>query len=304
MADLTTSSTTDKPITIGRAFRRGVLHGLGVILPPLLTVVVFLWTWNLISAYVFDPIENLARKAIVAGIRDVRAGPQPPEGTYYQLSTGEWIPVHVYEQVKANPGPAVPHTGLGYYRRYVDITWLRRSAVVPLFLIVFVLILYLLGRFFRAGVGRLIWEAFESLVNRLPLIRNVYSSVKQVTDFVFSERQIGFHRVVAVEYPRRGIWAIAFVTGEGTLDIAAAENQPMLSLLVPTSPIPGTGFTIMTPKSDVRDLNMTVDQAVQFLVSCGVVNTLIRPLEDRASGEQTGGSTTKQPDLAAEFAGA
>jgi uncharacterized membrane protein len=109
------------------------------------------------------------------------------------------------------------------------------------------------------------------VINRLPVIRNVYSSVKQVTDFIFSERQIGFSRVVAIEYPRQGIWAIAFVTGEGMLDVRAAANEPMLSVLVPTSPIPGTGFTVIVRKCEVLDLNMTVDQAIQYLVSCGVV---------------------------------
>jgi uncharacterized membrane protein len=99
----------------------------------------------------------------------------------------------------------------------------------------------------------------------------VYSSVKQVTDFVFNERRIGFNRVVAVEYPRQGIWAVAFVTGEGMLDVRAAANEPVLSVLIPTSPIPGTGFTVVVRKSEVLDLNMTVDQAIQYLVSCGVV---------------------------------
>jgi putative ABC transport system permease protein len=133
------------------------------------------------------------------------------------------------------------------------------------------LVLYVLGKFFRAGVGHWIWKWFEGVINRLPVIRNVYSSVKQVTDFFFSEQQIGFNRVVAIEYPRQGLWAIAFVTGEGMLDVRSATNEPMLSVLVPTSPIPGTGFTVMVRQRDALDLNMTVDQAVQYLVSCGVV---------------------------------
>jgi uncharacterized membrane protein len=136
---------------------------------------------------------------------------------------------------------------------------------------VFLLVLYLLGRFLAAGVGRLFWTQIERLIHRLPLIRNVYSSVKQVTDFMFSERDIQYTRVVAVEYPRRGIWTLAFVTGESLLDIRCAANEPVMSVLVPTSPMPFTGFTITVRKSETLDLNITMEQAFQFIVSCGVV---------------------------------
>jgi uncharacterized membrane protein len=210
---------------------------------------------------------------IVTAIWDV--GTQRPAAahvkSYQELGSGEWIPRHVYEVVKANPGPALPQTAQGCYERYVDLAYLQRTMVVPVFLAVFVLVLYLLGKFFGAGIGRWLWSLFEGLIERLPLIRNVYSSVKQVTDYVFDERRVGFNRVVAVEYPRHGIWAIAFVTGEGILDVRAAANEPVLSLLIPTSPVPGTGFTAMVRKSEILDLNMTVDQAIQYIVSCGVV---------------------------------
>jgi len=276
------NGTSDMPgideVTKGKAprrrpFRRAVLHGLGVVLPPLLTIVVFLWAWNLISAYVFAPVENVARRLIVTAIWDVRTHESGavPAKAYEPLSSGEWIPRHVYEVVKENPGAAFPQTAQGCFERYVNLVYLRRTMVVPVFLAVFVLVMYLLGKFFGAGIGRWVWSLFEGFIERLPVVRNVYSSVKQVTDYVFGDRTIGFNRVVAVEYPRRGTWAIAFVTGEAILDVGAAATEPMLSLLIPTSPVPGTGFTVMVRKSEVLDLNMTVDQALQYLVSCGVV---------------------------------
>ena len=77
--------------------------------------------------------------------------------------------------------------------------------------------------------------------------------------------------MVAVEYPRAGTWAIAFVTGEGFVEVQAACGEPVLSLLVPTSPMPATGFAIIVRKSETIDLNITIDQALQFIVSCGVV---------------------------------
>jgi uncharacterized membrane protein len=99
----------------------------------------------------------------------------------------------------------------------------------------------------------------------------VYSSVKQVTDFVFSEREIEYTRVVAVEYPRKGIWQFAFVTGEALADVAAAANEPMLTVFFPCSPMPFTGFTAVVKRCDTLDLSITMEQAIQLLVSCGVV---------------------------------
>jgi uncharacterized membrane protein len=183
----------------------------------------------------------------------------------------QWIPADVFHTANADPGEHLPDTADGYYNRYVDIRWLRRERVIPIFLCVFILFLYLLGKFLAAGVGRILWNAGESIVHRVPIIRNVYSSVKQVTDFALSERELQFNRIVAVQYPRKGLWSIGFVTGEGMKDVADHVGERVLAVLMPTSPMPATGFTIMVPKSETIDLNITLDQAIQFVVSCGVV---------------------------------
>jgi uncharacterized membrane protein len=115
------------------------------------------------------------------------------------------------------------------------------------------------------------WNLFERLILQLPLVKNVYSSVKQVTDLMFSDNDIQFNRVVAIEYPRKGAWSLGFVTGEGLADIRIAANEPVLNVMVPSSPMPLTGWTMIIPKSEVIDLDMTIDQACQFLISCGVV---------------------------------
>ena len=80
-----------------------------------------------------------------------------------------------------------------------------------------------------------------------------------------------YTRVVAIEYPRKGIWTLAFVTGEGMHDIQNAVDEPVISAFVPHSPMPFTGFAVTVKKSETIDLNISVDQAIQFVVSCGVV---------------------------------
>ena len=165
----------------------------------------------------------------------------------------------------------VPTTPDAYYDRYVKVQHLRRERTLPIFLLVFVCGLYLTGKVMAAGVGRFAWSVGEGIVHRMPIVRNVYAAVKQITDYIFNEQEVTFNRVVAVEWPRKGLWTIAFVTGEGFREIRDAAGEPILSLLVPTSPMPATGFTCTVPKSETIELDITIDQAVQFIVSCGVV---------------------------------
>jgi uncharacterized membrane protein len=263
-------------------FRSAVLRGMGILAPPLLTIVIFLWVGNTLQEYLLQPVSTGTRDTLVWFLKDVRkdipgAKPGQPvvvDGTaYYRLGTnGPFIPLHVYELVSENPGnESLPPTANAYYQRYVRLKYMQPYLMVPFFLAVFVLILYLLGKFMAAGMGRVFYNTFEQAIHRVPLVRNVYSSVKQVSDFFFTEREVEYTRVVAVEYPRKGIWSLGFVTGESFRDIRAAVNEPVLSVLMATSPMPMTGFTITVRKSETIDLDITVEQAFQFIISCGVV---------------------------------
>lgn len=274
-------------------FRRAVLRGAGVVMPPLLTLVLFIWAWNAIENYVLRPLETGVRYTIVWNIRrDFSEPPKeslwldpesPSDGFVYQDQTyvhdgtgTRYLPASVIQYVNANldrldPFQSLPVTANAYWHRYVELRYLPRAVVVPVFLLVFLVALYFLGRIFTHGLGRWTVQTFDAFVSRLPVVSNVYGSVKQVTDFVFSDREIEFNRVVAIEYPRKGIWSIGFVTGQGMGEIMTATGEPMLSVLMPTSPMPMTGFTVTIRKSEAIDLNITVDQAIQFVVSCGVV---------------------------------
>ena len=107
-----------------------------------------------------------------------------------------------------------------------------------------------------------------------PVMRRVYPYVKQVTDFILppEEQTQRFSRVVAVEYPRKGIWSLGFVTGEGLRSVASQVRQEFLTVMVPTSPTPVTGWVIAVPKADTIALDMTVEEALRFIVSAGVIS--------------------------------
>jgi len=268
-----------------RPFRRAVLRGVAVVLPPLLTIVIFFWVGNTVEQYVLKPVTAGVRDIIVWQVSDIRdadqlAGAQELAGGVYnsdgqrfkKLLDDSFVPFKVYKDVRTNQkGASMPITGVAVYQRFVEFHYLQPYYVVPVFLTVFIILMYLLGRFLAAGIGRVLWNLFERGILQLPLVRNVYSSVKQVTDFMFSESDIEYTRVVAIEYPRKGIWALALVTGESMAEIRDAAQEPVVSVLVPSSPMPVTGYTMTILKSEVVDLDITIDQAFQFIVSCGVV---------------------------------
>ena len=270
--------TNNKP---QHPFRKAVFRGMGVVFPPLFTILIFVWVINTTQSYVLEPVTVAVREALVRTTADIRVGLEPttPGGdtaqadglVYHRVGNNTFVPKYVYDKATEQPGDVPLTSAMDVYRRYVELTYLRPYYTVPCFLAVFVLLLYMLGKIMAAGIGRFFWNRFEQGIHRLPLVRNVYSSVKQVTDFLFAEREIEYTRVVAVEYPRIGIWSLGFVTGESMLDIAAAANESVISVLMCTSPMPMTGFTVTVRRSEVIDLNITVDQAFQYIISCGVV---------------------------------
>ncbi len=287
-------------------FRSAVLRGMGVVAPPLLTIVIFLWVGGTIHHYVLEPLTAGASNALVWAVGDIRedvpdANPATRTAAvngqvFYRLDNDSYVPQEVYDRVKRTPGDEDLETGESVYRRYVELEYLRPHFVIPFFLAIFVLVLYLLGKFMAAGIGRVFWNIFERGVHQLPLVRNVYSSVKQVSDFLFSPREIEYTRVVAIEYPRKGIWSLGMVTGESLLDVRSVANEPVLSVLIPTSPMPVTGYTITVLKSETIDLNISIDQAFQFIVSCGVVippQQLQEALADKAAAESANGSSAE-----------
>jgi uncharacterized membrane protein len=275
-------SEPDAPAKHDKPFRRAVWRGLGVVLPPLLTIVILFWIGNTVKQYAYEPVKLAARELIYLRVADIRRNlPDDDPVTaqtvfnnvvYTRVDGNYFVPAEVEELVRQNRnGRAMPDTPQDLYRRYVEIRYLKPYLFIPAFLSVFILLLYLLGKFMAIGVGHFFVRLFEKFIDRLPLIRNVYSSVKQVTDLMFSEHEIQYTRIVAVEFPCKGIWSIGFVTGESMLDIRAAANEPVVAVLIPYSPLPVTGATITVRKSETIDLNITVDQAFQFVVSCGVV---------------------------------
>lgn len=121
-------------------------------------------------------------------------------------------------------------------------------------------------------LGRGLISFWDALVARIPLVRTVYSSVKQVLNTLFTPGGQSFRKVLLVEYPRAGMWTLAFQTGDATPEVEKSlTGETMVTLFVPTTPNPTGGFLMMMPRSKVIELNMSVDQALKFVISLGVV---------------------------------
>ncbi len=132
---------------------------------------------------------------------------------------------------------------------------------------------YIIGLILASVVGRAIWRMIENFIMSTPVLRRVYPYIKQITDFVLTqeEKKKMFSRVVAVEYPRKGIWSIGFVTGTGIQKVVDNVKKEFLTVLIPTSPTPFTGFVIMVQKKQTIELDMTIEEALRFAVSAGVI---------------------------------
>lgn len=273
--------------------RRAIWRGSSIIAPPLVTLLLLIWIASAIEQYVLFPLETGGRTALVWATADIKSAPPPAaelnneddesqgftyEGLSYVRAPmgGKYLPEYVVGWVNARldllpRDMQNPLSATNYYQAYVRLRYMSRWLTIPLLLLILLSVLFFVGRFLAAGVGRFFVTGFERILNQLPIVRNLYSSVKQVTDFVLTEREIEFTRVVAIEYPRVGIWSLGFVTSDSLPQLKIALNEEIVTVFIPTSPMPMTGFTVNIRKRETIDLELTIDQAIQFIVSCGVV---------------------------------
>ncbi|HRB10688.1 MAG TPA: DUF502 domain-containing protein [Ottowia sp.] len=127
------------------------------------------------------------------------------------------------------------------------------------------------GLFVANMFGQWWLRQWHRLMTRIPVVRSIYSSVKQVSDTLFSGNGQAFSKALLIQYPRAGAWTIAFVTGKPEGEVSCHLQGDFVSVYVPTTPNPTSGFFLMVPRADVVELNMSVDEALKYVISMGVV---------------------------------
>ena len=138
-------------------------------------------------------------------------------------------------------------------------------------LVVLIVFLMLVGMFAAGFLGRFFIRLGEWFVAKMPLVSSIYSLLKQIFETVFSSKTQAFKKVVMLEYPRKGIWILGLVSADLQGEIEQKLPEPMVNVFIPTTPNPTSGFLIFVPKKDVIEMDMTVEEAIKFIVSGGLV---------------------------------
>lgn len=137
--------------------------------------------------------------------------------------------------------------------------------------IISVAVVFITGMLITNFLGHRLVIFWEAIVNKIPLVRSIYSAVKQITETIFSSAGQSFRKAYLIEFPRKGIWTIGFQTGNSAPEIETVLGEKMLNLYVPTTPNPTSGFFVMVPQDEAKELTIGIEQALKYVISIGVV---------------------------------
>ncbi|MCJ7871972.1 DUF502 domain-containing protein [Marinovum sp. 2_MG-2023] len=181
------------------------------------------------------------------------------DGVVWPFVPNSYQPEQLLNRFLGNEGPTDPN-------------WIRVN-VRGVGVIVFLLFTLLVGWIAKGLIGRSMVRFAESLVDRVPVVRSIYSGVKQIAETVFNQEDRSFEKACLIQYPRKGVWAIGFVstTAKGEIAVRAETSGKLMSVFVPTTPNPTSGFLLFFPEEDVIELDMTVEQAAKLVISAGLV---------------------------------
>lgn len=221
-------------MSIARRLKSYFSRGLAVLLPTILTISIFVWGYRFIQ----DNIGVHINRLVV------------------------WVIMYVLRIDYADEAARQP----------LEQVWVNGWGSIAGFIVALIGVC-VIGAVLASVLGRGLWRRVEALITGAPFVRRVYPHIKQITDFLFAQdrKEKLFSRVVAVEYPRKGIWTLGFVTGSGLQKIKENIKKEFLTILIPTSPTPFTGFVIMVPKDDTIDLDVSLEEALRFTISGGVI---------------------------------
>ncbi len=149
--------------------------------------------------------------------------------------------------------------------------------------VIFLLFTVIVGWMAKGFIGRSMIRFAESLVERTPVVRSVYSGIKQISETIFAQSERSFEKACLIQYPRKGIWALGFISTEAKGEVlakAGPPEEPMVSVFVPTTPNPTSGFLLFFPRADVIELDMSVEDAAKLVISAGLVYPVERADEE------------------------
>lgn len=254
--------------TAGGPNVRGLFfRGLKILLPTVLTI------WILVAAYGF--VRNKFAAPINAGVRELivrvvdfpRVSEADVEMAKADMTAAERASWESSDPSGQRLREAVQRTKMQqWWERY-------RIGLDLIGLVIAVALICAVGLALSSIIGKQVYARGEVLLQKMPLIKHVYPSVKQVTDFLVGSdsQKMRFSKVVAVEYPRKGVWSLGLLTGESLRSIGEHARRPCATVFVPSSPTPFTGYVVTVPVEDMIEMPMSIEDALRFIVSGGVI---------------------------------
>jgi uncharacterized membrane protein len=266
----TTPTVTDaEPEDIPTTYKRTFLRGLAVLLPTILTLWVLFAGYNFVQTRIAEPITSFIKDRMLTSDAGNR--------------TAIWL-FDIQPPAQYEPQP---NDGTPGWRERDEARRLNLKAEIdrrfPSWagFILAILGVFTAGWFISGIVGRTLWSVLEGWISHVPIVKSVYPGAKQMVEFFLKseESRRSWSTVVAVEYPRKGIWAVGYITGPGIEKVEERQGETLRTVFLPASPTMA-GYVILVPEREIVPLDMTVDDAIKFTISGGVV----RPLPKGQSG--------------------
>lgn len=252
-------------------FKTFFTRGLAILLPSVLTLALLWWAYGFLRDRVAEPINTTVRQVVIWGTPLAISEERLPD--WYAVTDLE-LAERRAERDRQGFASLTNQTIEKRVRADAFAQWWHeRWYMQAIGFVVALVLIYLAGLLVGNLIGRRTVAKVESFISSLPLFKQVYPSIKQVVEFLLGgeERMLQSNRVVALEYPRKGVWSIGLMTGETMRSIEAIAGEECVTIFIPSSPTPFTGYTITVPKSSVVELPVSLDEALKFCVSGGVL---------------------------------
>ncbi|MFT5424870.1 MAG: putative membrane protein [Phycisphaerales bacterium] len=254
--------------TFSNDFRRFFGRGLAILLPSIVT----LWLLWQAFTFVYDAVGKPINRGIQWSVVEVvDFFPEKLQPRWYEVTDTHIANIKAKAITEGEVAPGDTEIIAARRKEQFKAFWENHPALKATGLAIAIILIYLVGMLLSNFVGRRIYHQVEKLIAQIPGFKQVYPHVKQVVEMMFGDKKMAFSTVVLIEYPSAGIWTIGFLTGESIRDIDQAAGARVQSVFIPTSPTPFTGFTINLPKSKIREMDMSVEEALRFVITAGVL---------------------------------
>lgn len=263
-----------RPKTFLGDFKQFFLRGLGILLPSVLTLAILWWAYGFLKERVAEPINSAVREVILVAGPSVAGPAHMPE--WYQITDQQLLDARAERERRGLPRLSEPALRARLQSEGFRNWWNSNWYMQTIGFIVAMIVVYLAGVLVGNLIGKSIFNRVERAVTRLPLLKQVYPSIKQVVEFLLGGmpgggRALPSNRVVLIEYPRKGIWSVGLMTGETMRAIELVAGVECVTIFIPSSPTPFTGYTLTVPRESVYELPISLDDALRFVVSGGVL---------------------------------